>query len=68
MDFCFQKNSDIALAPIFIDGFYCNFTQMLGMIISQASGPWFKVMVTVAIFRKKLCHRSRAYIYQWILI
>ena len=46
----------IALAPTFIDGFKYNFTQMLGMIISQSKftfqGPGLKVKVTVVIFRK----------------
>ena len=31
-------------------------------------GPGLKVKVTVAIFRKKYCFHSSAYIYLWILL
>ena len=65
-----QKKIVIALALTFINGFSCNLTQMLGMIISRAfdfHGPWLKAKVTVVNFRKKQtnknCHLSCAYIY-----
>ena len=47
--FFFEINFVIALAPTFIDGIKCSFTQLLGMTISQASST-FEV----------LCSRSRS--------
>ena len=63
----------ISLAFTSIDGFLIQRHTNVGYnnITSEfdVQGLGLKVKVTVAIFRKKkLCHRSSAYINQWILI
>ena len=61
----------IAQAPTFIDGFKYHFTQMLGLIISQARSP-FRVLGSRSgslwPFLEKLCQPSSTCIYWWILI
>ena len=60
----------MALRPAIIDGLQFNFIQMFSDNIWSKldfQGPGLKVKVTM-LFLDKICHRSRAYIYWWILI
>ena len=66
-----EKNIVIALAPSFIDRFYCNFTQMFSMknilIKFKFQLSRAKVNVKVAVLRNMLL-AVRCFIYGLILI